>query len=211
MSLMRILVRLFLGVVFIAAIVLVAALLLGPKSKETWATVTAALAVIAAVIAAWPSLRILEIQEDATRPSPTPYFDLSSRYGLILLRVKNIGVGVAYDVSLNWEKHPLNEEGEEVKALDTISVLMPQDSVSILIGRSGELVKKYASMCFEDSVAFKDVAGKKHTQRFRCSANEHRKRLVHDEELPYTLYELQKLPKELAEIRKAIESFRDNG
>jgi hypothetical protein len=98
---MRILVRLLLAVVFTAAIVLVAVLLLGPKSKETWATLTAALAVIAAVISAWPSLRVLEIQEDATRPSPTPYFDFTSRYGLMLLRVKNSGAGVAYDVRLN--------------------------------------------------------------------------------------------------------------
>ena len=98
---MRILVRLLLAVVFTAAIVLVAVLLLGPKSKETWATLTAAPAVIAAVISAWPSLRVLEIQEDATRPSPTPYFDFTSRYGLMLLRVKNSGAGVAYDVRLN--------------------------------------------------------------------------------------------------------------
>jgi hypothetical protein len=70
MSTMRILVRLLLALVFTAAIVLVAFLLLGPKSKET-ATLTAVLAVIAAVISAWPSLRVLEIQEDATRP----YFD----------------------------------------------------------------------------------------------------------------------------------------
>src|ERR1039458_6013511 len=107
---MRILVRLLLAVVFTAAIVLVAVLLAGPKSKETWATLTAVLAVIAAVISAWPSLRVLEIQEDATRPCPMPYFDVTSRYGFLQLRVKNIGAGVAYDVILSWDKHPQNAE-----------------------------------------------------------------------------------------------------
>jgi hypothetical protein len=206
---MRLLVRLLLALVFTAAIVLATFLLLGPKSKETWATLTAVLAVIAAVISAWPSLRVLEIQEDATRPCPTPHFDLTSRYGLLQLRVKNIGAGVAYDVHLNWDKHPQNEEGEDVTALDTISVLMPHDSVSILMGRSNELVRKYPTMRFEGTVEFKDVAGRKRAERFRCSADEHRSRLTFDQELPKTLYELQKLPEELEKIHKAIQSFRE--
>ncbi len=71
---MRALVRILLAAVFIGAMVLAAVLLLGAKSKETWATLTAVLAVIAAVISAWQSLRVLEIQEDATRPCPTPYY-----------------------------------------------------------------------------------------------------------------------------------------
>jgi hypothetical protein len=204
MSTMRVLVRLPLAVVFTAAIVLVAFLLLGPKSKETWSTLTAVLAVIAAVISAWPSLRVLEIQEDATRPCPTPHFDLTSRYGLFQLRVKNIGAGVAYDVRLNWDQHPQNAAGDEVAVLDTISVLMPQDSVSIVLGTSLEMVEKYPSLRFEGTVAFKDVAGKERSQRFRCSADEYRSRLTFDQELPKTLHELQKLPEELEKIHKAI-------
>src|SRR5664279_5407735 len=129
-SKMRTLARILLGVVFAAAVALATALLFRQKQPETWATLTAVLAVIAAVISAWPSLRVLEIQEDATRPCPTPYFDITSRYGLLLLRVKNIGAGVAYDVRLKWSKRPLNEEGKEVTELDAIPVLLPHDSVS---------------------------------------------------------------------------------
>jgi hypothetical protein len=201
---MKLFVRVLLGTVFTAAIVLVSFLLVGPKSKETWATLTAVLAVIAAVISAWPSLRVLEIQEDATRRCPMPYFDIASRYGLLLLRVKNIGAGVAYDVTLNWNKHPQNEEGEDVTALDSISVLMPHDSVSVLVGRPHELVQKYPTLRFEGTLEFKDATGKRRTQRFVCSADEHRKRLTFDDEMPKTLHDLQEIPEKLTEICKAI-------
>ena len=202
---MRLFVRILLGTVFTAAIVLVSFLLLSPKSKETWATLTAVLAVIAAVISAWPSLRILEIQEDATRPCPIPYFDITSRYGLLLLRVKNIGAGVAYDVTLNWDKHPQNEEGEDVTALDSIAVLTPHDSVSIFVGTAHEVLEKYPTMRFEGKLEIKDVTGKHITQRFVCSADEHRKRLTFDDEMPKTLHDLQKIPEKLTEICKAIQ------
>lgn len=197
-------VRILLATVFFGAIVLAVVLLLGAKSKETWATLTAVLAVIAAVISAWQSLRVFEIQEDATRPCPTPYFDVTSRYGLLLLRVKNLGAGVAYDVCLKWVKHPQNEEGEELRELDEIPVLMPHESASITAGRPCELYKKYPAIRFEGTVEFKDVMGKLRKQRFVCSADEHRKRLVHDDEMVRTLYDLQKIPEKLDDISKAI-------
>ena len=206
---MRIFVRFLLVVVFTTAVALAVFLLVGPKSKETWATLTAVLALIAAVVAAWPSLRVLEIQENATRPYPAPYFDVDSRYELLQLRVKNIGAGVAFDVRLSWDRHPKNAEGEEVTELDNISVLMPQDSVSIPLGTNHEMVKKYSLLRFEGTTTFKDAAGKERTQRFRCSADEHRNRLTFDRELPKTLHELQKLPDELAAIRTAVEQIKN--
>lgn len=203
---MRILIRILLGLVLVAAVVLAVVLLLGLKETETvmWATLTAVLAVVAAVISAWQSLRILEIQEDATRPCPTPYFDITSRYGFLLLRVKNLGAGVAYGVHLNWNKRPQNEEGEEVTAVDAVPVLVPHESVSVLVGRPHELFNKYPAMRFEGIVECKDVTGKHMTQPFICSADEHRSRLVHDDELPRTLYDLQQIPKRLDGIADAI-------
>jgi hypothetical protein len=97
---MKIVVRTVLAIVFLVAVTSIGLLLYGPKEKETWATVTGLLAVIAAVIATWPALRVLEIQEDALRPRPTPSFDLTSRHHLLQLRVKNLGGGTAYDVQL---------------------------------------------------------------------------------------------------------------
>ncbi|MGI8772546.1 MAG: hypothetical protein ACR2JE_14065 [Acidobacteriaceae bacterium] len=201
---MRTIVRLLLAFVFFADLSVAAFLLYGPKEKETWATLTAVLAVLAAVISAWPSLRVLEMQEDASRPRPTPYFDITSRYGLLQLRVKNLGAGVAYDVRLTWKTHPCNEEGEELSSLDVISVLIPQDSASVMVGRPQQLFRKYPTMNFEGTVEFRDASRRRISYSFICSADEHRKRLVHDEEWPKTLRELQDIPKELGQIAAAI-------
>jgi hypothetical protein len=166
------------------------------------------LAVVAAIVAAWPTVKMFEMQRDALRPSPTPYFDITSRYGLLLLRVKNLGVSVAYDVTIKWDQHPKNEEGENVTALDVIPSLMPQASASINVGRPHELFKTYKVMQFSGIVEFKDVEGTEYKQRFKCSADEHRASLTYDDEMTRTLYDIQKLPKGLTDIAKAI---KDNG
>lgn len=203
---MRIFVRILLGAVFFAAIALMVYLLLGTKRIETWAVLTGGLAVVAAVIAIWPSLRVPELQEDATRPCPIPYFDIKSRFGLLLLQVKNFGVGVAYDVRLKWKNQPLDEKDKEV-TVNAIPVLVPQGSVSVLIGRPHELLLKYPVMRFEGTVEFKDVTGKHMTQRFICSADEYRNSLTHDDELVKMFFELQQIPKQLDEISSAIKGI----
>jgi hypothetical protein len=208
---MKVIPRVFLGFVFLAAIGLALFLLTEPRDKETWVALTGVLAVIAAIISAWPSIRVLEIQEDATRPRPTPHFDITSRYGLLQLRVKNLGAGVAYDVRLKWNAHPQNEEGQEVSTLDTIPVLLPQESVSVNIGRPHILFNKYPKMSYGGVIEFKDLTRKCMKQEFICNADEHRSRLTHDDEMPRTLYDLQKIPRELEEIRKAIIAMKDSG
>jgi hypothetical protein len=208
---MKILVRTSLALVFLASVTLVILLLHGPKETETWATLTGLLAVIAAVIAALPALRILEIQEDALRPRPTPYFDLTSRYNLLQLRVKNFGSGVAYDLHIKWETHPVDHKGNEVTSLDHISVLLPQESASALVGVSAFAVKELSQSRFEGQCSFKDSTGKKYSQEFVCSVDAHQKQLIHDNEWPKTLRDLQEVPKELGRIADLLEKFEPRG
>jgi len=186
---------------------LAAVLLYGPKEKETWSTLTALLAVTAAVIAVFPALKVLQLQEDSLRPQPTPYFDLVSRYNLLQLRVKNFGAGVAYDVQLNWKTRPVDHKGNEVQSLDRISVLLPQESVSILIGASHDTVRKLSDTKFEGECHYKDSSGKKFHHSFICSADASQKQLLHDSELPKTLRDLQDIPKELARIAEQLEKL----
>lgn len=204
---MRIAARILLALIFVASLLLIVFLLHGPKEKETWSTLTGLLAVIAAVIAAVPALRALEIQEDVLRPRPTPYFDVTSRYNLLQLRVKNLGGGVAYDVELRWRAHPIDHKGDEVKSLDNIAVLLPQESASTLIGASSDMVKKFSNAHFEGECLFKDSTGKAFRQKFVCSVDASQKQLIHDDELPKTLRELQDIPKELGRIAKQLERF----
>lgn len=184
----------------------------GPDSKykDFVTALPGILAVIASIVAAWPTVKMFEMQRDALRPSPIPYFDFTSRYGLLLLRVKNLGASVAYDVMIKWDQHPKNEEGDDVKALDSISLLMPQASASINVGRPHELFRKYKDMTFTGTVEFKDVTGQKMSQSFKCSADEHRSSLTYDDEVTRTLYDLQKLPEGLAAIVTAINTIGDH-
>jgi hypothetical protein len=194
-----------LGIVFVTCVGLGAFLLHGPKEKETWSTLAAVLAVIAAVIAVLPALRVLEIQEDSQHRRPTPYFDLTSRYNLLQLRVKNFGTSVAYDVHLKWKTCPVDHKGDEVRSLDRIAVLVPQDSVSTLIGTSHDTVRKLSNTQFSGKCHYKDASGKRFRQKFICSVDANQKQLLHDNELPKTLREIQDIPKELARIADQLE------
>jgi hypothetical protein len=208
---MKILARISLALVFLVSVGLAGFLLHGPKEKETWATLTGLMAVIAAVVAVLPAIRILEIQEDLLRPRPTPYFDLTSRYGLLQLRVKNLGGGVAYDVKLKWKAHPVDHKGNKVTSLDNISVLLPQESASSLIGSSAHVVKELAQNRFEGECWCKDSTGKRLREKFICSVDAHQKQLIHDYELPKALHDLQEVPKELARIADLLEKFKPLG
>jgi hypothetical protein len=207
---MRIIVRTILALVLLSAIGLIAFLFHGSKGTETWATITGLLAVLAAVIAAYPALRVLDIQEDSLKPRPTLYFDLSSRYGLAQLRVKNIGGSVAYDVHLKWKIHPRDHKGDEVTALDYISSLLPAEDVSTLLGQSSEVVQRYSNNLFEGEIAFKDAKGKVSQEKFSFSADAHQKRLYHDEELPKTLRDLQRIPDNLERVVAVLEKIRED-
>ena len=181
-----------------------------PKHKDFVTALPGMLAVVAAIVAAWPAVRMLDMQRDALRPSPTPYLDTTSRNQLLLLRVKNLGASVAYDVKIKWDAHPKNEEGEDMSTLDEIPVLLPQADPSILLGRTRELFQKYKPMQFSGGVEFKDATGRKISQRFRCSADEYRHSLIYDDDMSQTLCELQKVPKGLEEIVKAIKRGTDS-
>ncbi len=196
-----------LGIVLVACVTLAALLLHGPKEKETWSTLAALLAVIAAVIAVLPALRVLELQEDSLRPRPTPYFDLTSRYDLLQLRVKNCGASVAYDVELKWKTRPVDHKEIEIQSLDHISVLLPQESVSTLVGASHEFVRKLADTRFAGECHYKDSSGKRLCHDFICSVDASQRQLLHDHEMPKTLRELQDIPKELARIAEYLEKI----
>jgi hypothetical protein len=126
---------------------------------------------------------------------------------MLQLRVKNFGVGVAYDVQLKWKTHPVDHEGNEVQSLDRIPVLLPQESVSTLIGASHDTVRKLSDTQFGGECHYKDSSGKRFRQNFICSVDASQKQLLHDNELPKTLRELQDIPKELARITEQLEKL----
>ncbi len=90
------------------------------------------------------------------------------------------------------------------------STLLPQESVSTLVGVSSTIVKEFSDTRFEAECRCKDSTGKTFRSTFICSVDANQKQLVHDHELPKTLRELQDIPKELARIAELLENFKPN-
>jgi hypothetical protein len=130
----RTLIRVLLAVALIVSIAAIfgAFFNLGLGNSAAWTVVAASSAVIAAVVSAWTSTRVLERQEDAQLPYPYPYIDASSRYQLLQLRIQNFAGTTARSIRLRWDKPLRDHQGSNVGSRE-IPVLMPQHSVAEVI------------------------------------------------------------------------------
>jgi len=179
---------------------------LGLNNVTTWATLAAALAVLAAVASAWTSQRMVELQEDALQPNLVPWIDLRSRYGMAQFRITNHGGSAAYDIRLSWER-PLQDAEGRIVTLGTntpIPVLEAKQSASVLIGIPHMWFSKVSDTTSKGSINFLNASGHRRSAPFIVSAEHERSALVHHDELPKTLYELQKLPDLLEKLRVAV-------
>ncbi|MBK8908527.1 MAG: hypothetical protein IPM60_11670 [Rhodospirillales bacterium] len=202
-------------VAFGAALVVPAVALIvhGPDKPETWATAAAGLAVITSVISAWSSRRVVELQEDAQKPNPYPAFDFTSRYCLVLLRVKNTGGTPAHNVSLEWNTELKDHKGKTIGFTKTgerpaISVLLPGESISQIIGPTSQFFKAHPDEEYTGIIAFQDSSRHRCRRTFRLDGRSHSG--SYDEEATRTLYELQKIPKQLDAITKVVEKLAPN-
>jgi hypothetical protein len=212
----RLLVRLLLVVALIisVAVVVVALYSLGLRDKEGWAAVAAALAVITSVIASWGAQRVLELQQDSQRPYPYPSIDVTSRYMLMQLVVKNLGGTAAYDIRLKWGKPVLNAEGEVARftkqaEVPEIPILLPNESVAISLGASNALFERYQDMNYSGEVEFQDPTGKRMKHAFYVSAERYRNSLTFREEDLRTNHELQKIPAKLEALTSEVKKLRE--
>ena len=194
----RIIARFALAVAFGAALAIpVAAFIVrGPDKPETWIVASAALAVVTAIISAWSSRRVVELQEDAQKPNPYPTFDLASRFGLALLKVKNTGGTPAHNISLEWVPELKNRTGEIIGFPKTtngpaISVLLPGESISQIIGVHHEFIVNHPETEFTGYITFQDPSRYTYRRPFRLDARPYLDTPTHDDEAVKTLYELQ--------------------
>lgn len=185
----------------------------GLGDSSAWTVVAACLAVIAAVVSAWTAHDVLELQRAAQQPYPYPSIDCRSRYQIMQLKLTNYGGTAAHKVWLRWEGKALaNTDGEVVRlgaAEDgsEIPILLPNETVSVLVDSNWKMFKQYDDLNFEGTVCYEDVLGKTRSHAFWLSAEKFRKGLNYDEEEPRTHFELQKIPKELQRIRKEIKAL----
>lgn len=202
-----------LGAVAIAVAV-AAGRLLGPDEGATWTTFAAALAVVSSLITARTGQRVLEIQQAAQRPYPYPFIDASSRYQLLQLRVANFGGTAAHDIRLEWKNRPLDFQNRPVSftsqsGAPEIAVLLPGQSVATPIDSDAGFFGKHEDANYTGRVFFKDASGKSLHHDFYVSAGQYRLSSSYAEEEPKTHFELQKIPKQLEELRHAIDRLQN--
>lgn len=210
----RVTVRLILALSFLAALAAIVASLkfAGWQKAESWATVAAALAVITSIFSSWSSHRVLEVAEDEQQPYPYPSIDLKSRYGFMQLRLTNYGGSTAHNIRIKWHKPLLNNRGELVCFSDNeleLSILLPKQSVSVLVGSARELYQRYQDMNYSGSLEFKNASGRKKIIPFQLSAEIFRSSLIYDQEDSRTHYELQKIPQEISKLTNELKLIKE--
>jgi hypothetical protein len=179
---------------------------LGVDNPSAWATVAAALAVIAAVASAWTSQRVLELQENEQEPNPVPLIDLRSRYQLAQFRITNTGGSSAHQVRIAWSQRLRDSRGEDVLLGRDVAIpVIPEgESASVLLGASHAFMSAHADTTCRGTLSYQNASGRRYKKSFVVSAEHERVSLVHDEELPKTLSELQKLPDELQKVAREL-------
>lgn len=188
---------------------------LGTRKPETWATIAAALAVLTAVVSAWTSQRVLELQEDAQEPSISVSLDLRRRSELVQLRIANVGGSLAKDVQVTWDTPLLDVDGQPVRISslpdgpDILPVLPSGQSSAILVGLVYRFFEKYKDSTYSGVVSYKNVSGDSRRQRFVVSGEIHRRSLVHEDEEALTHQELQRIPRQLKEIASEVSRLRE--
>ncbi len=184
----------------------------GARNPDAWATLAAVLAVIAAVISAWTTQRVTELQEDALEPNPQPAIDVRSRYGVAQFRLTNKGQTAAHDLTLSW-KVPLHTvDGHMVSIGDggKLAVLVPGESTSVALGETKQFFDACPNTTAAGVLHFRNASGDVLVREFVVTAEHERSALRHDREEPRTHYELQKIPAALDKISEEIASIRSD-
>lgn len=195
------------------AVVIFALTAATPISDGAWATIAAALAVVASVVAAWTSQKSFELQQDAQLPYPYPSVDGRSRYGLLQLCVTNTGGTAAHNIRITWDKPLLNSKGERIvftkqDGAPDIAVLLPGQRASKLIDGSAQFFPAVTNADYSGVIEFEDGSGRRLKHRFQISIEDLRGSLYHDQEEPKALFELQKIPGKIEELARELGGIR---
>jgi hypothetical protein len=179
-------------------------------SATAWSAVAAALAVVAAIVSAWTSQRLVELQEDALEPNLLVTIDGRSRYQLIQLKLVNLGQSPAYSIKIDWLHGPTVQEGTVVQLGPggVLPVLGPSEHATRLLDVSHKFFARHSDTTFTGTISWSNASGEVSERQLVLGAEHLREAMVHDEELPKTHYELQKLPDMLDKIAGEIGKLR---
>jgi hypothetical protein len=206
---MRYILRVTFVLTIISSIFLV---VIGVCNRE-WETVTASVSLIIAIISAWIAHEIFIKQSDTERPQIILRLDFKSRYGLILLVAENFGQKPAFNIKIMWDKELMNLNDEVITfnkydSIFDIPVLNTKEQTSIYIDTSDQFFEKHKEdeLDYSGIISFQEsLNSKKRTKYpFYLSFKHYGLTPYFENELPKTLYELQKIPEKLDKIEEAL-------
>lgn len=179
--------------------------------------IIASVSLLIAVISLFVTSLSFNQHLDAKLPQIVIDTDTDSRYGLILLSIKNYGDKTAYNILITWDKPIKNFKGENVISQSkdcktmNIPVLQKGQEIKVTIDEIGGFYKKYndEEMRFSGKIKYSLSNGKKRrilNSSFYLDLSIYRKTLYHSSESLKAYYDLQKIPKELKEIKEILKS-----
>lgn len=156
---------------------------------------------------------------DAKLPQIVVDADMKSRYGLILLLIKNYGEETAYNIDIKLDKPIKNNKGENILSTDKdctfmkIPVLQKGQELKIVIDEQNRFYKKYKDGEMEYSGDIKySLTNKKRAGRIKSSfyldLSIFRNTVYNESESLRASYEIQKIPKVLIEIKDLLKKIQ---
>ncbi len=202
--------------VFIVASIILTAI---SFCNKEWETITASISLIIAIISGWIAYEVFIRQAEAEKPQIVLRLDFRSRYGLIMLLAENLGTRPAFNIKLSWDKELKNHNGEIVKFNQydqdsDIPVLNAKEQTSVIIDTPGNFFEKYKndSLDYSGTISYQETLTSKRKTKypFRFSFKHYGASPSFENEEPKTMYELQKIPEKLNEIKIALDKINLN-
>jgi hypothetical protein len=177
--------------------------------------IIASVSLLVALISLFLSTLSFNQYLDAKLPQIVVDTDTKSRYGLMLLFIKNYGDKTAYNIEINWEKPIKNYKGENILSTDKdcsvmkIPVLQKGQELKIVIDTPGSFYEKFKDeeMKYSGEIKY-SLTNKKKTGKIKSSfyldLSIFRKTVYDESESLRASYEIQKIPKELEKIKKLL-------
>lgn len=177
--------------------------------------IIASIALLIALVSMFITTLSFNQQIDAKFPQIVIDVDFNSRYGLIVLCIKNLGEMTAFDIKIKWTNAIFNCKGESIfgnsknSTVTTFPVLQKGQEVKITIDEVGNFYSKYKDDEIQYSgkieYSLSKTRKKLMVTEFTLDLSVFRKALYHESESLKAFYELQKLPKILEDIQKSLE------
>ena len=189
-------------------------------ANKKWDTVTAALSLLIAIVAAWVAYESFYRQDEARRPQLTLSVDADSRYNLLQLVCKNSGETPAYNIEINWNIdliHKTNTLKCPIRFNNTgigpeILVLNPKETASTWVTDSLSFYdpENGFDMSYSGAISFQESLNstKRVEQLFSFSLQHTKGTLAATSEDLQTMVELQKIPKSIEALTKELQQIR---